>query len=63
MGVTGNVESGEKFFTLTFNCHVLCKGGGGLKKKREKKVQHPKKTKMPKSSGKVRVLKGGKGEP
>ena len=50
-------------FLLQHAIATSCVRGGGLKKKREKKVQHPKKTKMPKSSRKVRVLKGGKGEP
>ena len=50
-------------FLLHHSTATSCVGGGGFKKKREKKVQYPKKTKMPKSSGKVRVLKGGKREP
>ena len=58
----GNIESGQrKFFTPTFNCHISCKGG--YKKKKKKEVQHTKKTRIPKSSEKVRILKGGKGEP
>ena len=43
----------EKIFTPKFNCHVLCK-----KEKLQKKgVQHAKKTGIPKSNAKVRILK------
>ena len=51
----------EGAFTPTFNCHVSCKGS--LQKKKEKEAQHAKKTRTPKSSRKVEILKGGKGKP
>ena len=60
MGVTRNVENRQReFFTPTFKCHVSCKG---RLQKREKEAQHAKKTGIPKSSGKVKILKGGNGE-
>jgi len=38
----------EEVFTLKFNCHILCKG----RELQKKEVQHAKKTRIPKSSGK-----------
>jgi len=52
---------GRRSFVLqTFNCHVSYKGGVTRKKKKRKVVQHAKKTRMPKSSRKVKGLKGKK---
>ena len=61
MGFTGTVESGQREFLLQHSTATSHVKGGYQKKK--KKVQHVKKTRIPKSSGKVRILKGGKEEP
>ena len=44
-------------FTPKLNCHVPCKRG----KLQNKEAQHAKKTRIPKSSGKARILKKEKG--
>ena len=55
--INGSYGEREKWvgevFTLTFNCHVSCKGGSYEKRE----VQHAKKTRIPKSSRKDRTLK------
>ena len=48
---------GGEVFTPTFNYHVPCKGGGGRGSYKKKEVQHAKKTRIPKSSGKDKTLK------
>ena len=47
----------EEVFTSELNCHVLCKGV----KLQNKEAQHAEKTRIPKSSGKARILKKEKG--
>ena len=53
-------KTGWKKFSLPkFNCHISCKRG----KLQKKGAQHAKMTRIPKSSGKVKILKEGKREP
>ena len=60
MGVTGNVKSGWGKFSLKHSTAMFLANGGSYKKK---KVQHAKKTRIPKNSGKDRTLKEEKEGP
>ena len=57
MGVMGNVRSGWGNFHSKNQLPRSVQRGGVIPKKKKKKVQHAKKTKIPESSGKDRTLK------
>ena len=63
MGVTRNVRSGWGSFHSNIQLPHPVQGGGGRGSYKKKEVQHAKKTRIPKSSGKDKTLKEEEGGP